>query len=54
MIFFVTMIVFSPITSIIPGIYATYLMFKNKGKIEIVYNNEDELNEILSMIMDEE
>lgn len=27
---------------------------KNKGKIEIVYNNEDELNEILSMIIDEE
>ena len=39
MIFFVTMIVFSPITSIIPGIYATYLMFKNKGKIEKNYLN---------------
>ena len=33
------MIVFSPITSIIPGIYATYLMFKNKGKIEKNYLN---------------
>ena len=27
---------------------------KNKGKIEIVYNNEDELNEILSMIINED
>lgn len=27
---------------------------KKKGKIEIVYNNEEELNDILSMIMDED
>ncbi|WP_343338141.1 Stage 0 sporulation protein J [Terrisporobacter petrolearius] len=27
---------------------------KKKGKIEIVYNNQDELNDILSMIMDED
>lgn len=27
---------------------------KKKGKIEIVYNNEDELNDILSMMMDED
>ncbi len=39
MIFFVTMIIFSPITAIIPGIYATYLMIKNKGKIEKNYLN---------------
>ena len=34
MMFFVTMIIFSPMTAIIPGIYAIYLMIKNKGKIE--------------------
>lgn len=39
MIFFVTMIIFSPITAIIPGIYAIYLMIKNKGKIEKNYLN---------------
>lgn len=27
---------------------------KKKGKIEIVYNNQDELNDILSMMMDED
>ena len=39
MIFFVTMIIFSPITAVIPGIYAIYLMIKNKGKIEKNYLN---------------
>lgn len=39
MIFFVTMIIFSPMTAIIPGIYAIYLMIKNKGKIEKNYLN---------------
>ncbi len=39
MIFFVTMIIFSPMTAIIPGIYSIYLMIKNKGKIERNYLN---------------
>lgn len=39
MMFFVTMIIFSPMTAIIPGIYAIYLMIKNKGKIEKNYLN---------------
>lgn len=39
MIFFITMIIFSPITAIIPGVYATYLMIKNKDKVEKNYLN---------------
>lgn len=39
MMFFVTMIIFSPITAIIPGIYAIYLIIKNKYKIEKNYLN---------------
>lgn len=39
MMFFVTMIIFSPITAVIPGIYALYLIIKNKYKIEKNYLN---------------
>ena len=39
MMFFITMIIFSPITAIIPGIYAIYIMIKNKEKIEKNYLN---------------
>lgn len=36
------------------GTQVNILKGKKKGKIEIVYNNEEELNDILSMMMDED
>lgn len=36
------------------GTHVSISKGKKKGKIEIVYNNEEELNDILSMIMDED
>lgn len=39
MMLYIIMIIFSPITAVIPGIYAIYLIFKRKVKVEKNYFN---------------
>lgn len=39
MIIYIAMIIFSPVTAVIPGIYATYLIIKNKMNVERNYLN---------------